>query len=338
MNKNRGVGIFSIGSYIPKKILTNFDLEKMIDTSDKWIFEKIGIKERHLAGSLEATSDLACKAAKQAMRMGNVKAPEIDLIIVATSTPDMFTPSTACIVQDKINAKKAACFDVNAACSGFNYALDIGVKYIQDGTFNTGLIICAETIASHATDWSDRDSCIYFGDGAGAVILRPSKPGKGIIGSYLMSDGSRGDAIRAFAIGSKYGITSETVRDKLHCVSINGKKVWRFAIKAFPEAVNGVLKKGKVAIEDIDFIISHQANINLIKYGMKKLGLPMSKTYTNIDRYGNTGGPSVAIALDEAVRLKKIKNNDLVVLVGFGSGLTWGANLIRWNGKEDFIR
>jgi 3-oxoacyl-[acyl-carrier-protein] synthase-3 len=338
MMKNRGVGIFSTGSYIPKKILTNFDLEKMVDTSDKWIFEKIGIKERHLADSSEATSDLACKAAKQAMQMGGVKTLEIDLIIVATCTPDMFSPSTACIVQSKLKAKNAVCFDINAACSGFNYALDIGVKYIQDGTFNAGLIICAETIASHGTDWSDRDSCIYFGDGAGAVILKPVSSNKGILVSYLLSDGSRGDAIGGYAVGSKYGITSETARDKLHCIKINGKKVWRFAIKAFPEAVNGVLKKGKVAIEDIDFIISHQANINLIKYGMKKLGLPMAKTYTNIDRYGNTGGPSVAIALDEAVRLKKIKKNDLVVLVGFGSGLTWGANLIRWNGKEDFIQ
>ncbi len=338
MNKKRGVGIFSTGSYIPKKILTNFDLEKMIDTSNKWIFEKIGIKERHLADSSEATSDLACKAAKKAMRMGCVGALEIDLIIVATCTPDMFTPSTACIVQSKLKAKNAVCFDINAACSGFNYALDVGSKYIQDMTFNTVLIICAETIASHGTNWADRDSCIYFGDGAGAAILKPVSSNEGILASYLFSDGTKGDAIRAFAAGSKYGITARTVRDRLHFVRIDGKKVWRFAVKAFPGAVNGVLKRGKMTIKDIDFLIAHQANINLIKYGMKKLGLPMAKTHINIDRYGNTGGPSVAIALDEAVRLKKIKNNDLVILVGFGSGLTWGANLIRWNEKKDFMR
>lgn len=333
----RKAGIFSTGSYVPEEVLTNFDLEKIINTTNEWIINKIGIRERRIADKTESTSDLAYKAAEKAMKCINIKPLDIDLIIVATSTPDMFTPSTACLVQDKLKAKRAICFDVNAACSGVNYALDIGTKYIENGSINTCLIICAETIASHGVNRLDRDSCIYFGDGAGAVILKPIKSkDKGILASYLASDGSGKDAIYGYAIG-KYGITPKIAEEKMHCVKINGKKVWDFAIKAFPDAVNKVLKKCKLNTEDIDFLISHQANLNLIRYCMKKIGLPMSKTYINIDKYGNTGGPSIAIALDEAVKSGKIKNNDLVVLVGFGSGFTWAANLIRWNEKKDFI-
>lgn len=323
------VGIVGTGFYVPEKVLTNSDLEKMVDTTDEWIYAHVGIKERRIAKDDECTSDLATYAAEKALRNANIKPSEIELIIIATQTPDMIIPSTACIVQEKLKAFNAAAMDLNVACPGFIYALCVGQKFIADGTYETVLVVGAET-NSRIVDWTDRTTCVYFADGAGAVVLRPVKKGWGILSSFLKADGRMKNVIKIPAGGSQLPASFETVEKRLHYVQMDGRKVWDFVINAFPEAVIKALDKCGLTTKDIDFLIAHQANVNLIKKGMETLRLPVEKTYVNIENYGNLSAASVPVALDEAVKLEKIKNGNIVVLVAFGTGLTWGAVVMKW--------
>lgn len=327
---SRAIGIVGTGSYLPEKVLTNFDLEKMVNTSDKWIYTKTGIRERRIAAEDEATSDMAVKAALAALHDAKLKPLDIDLIILATSSPDMIQPPTACIVQGRIGAYNAGAFDISAVCSGFVYALSIGADLMKgnDG-YKTILVIAAETY-SRILDWTDRKTCVFFGDGATAVVLKQVDSSYGVLGSYLKADGRGWDIIKLSTGGTRHPATHETINNKMHVFQMNGKKVWDFAIKSFPDAVIKGLKRCGLTLKDLDFLISHQANAVLIKTCLEKLGIPMEKTYLNVDKYGNTSGASAGIALDEAVRLGKIKNEDIVVIVGFGGGLTWGSVVLKW--------
>ena len=327
----RAIGIVGIGSYVPEKVLTNFDLEKMVTTSDEWIYTKTGIKERRIAAPEEATSDLAVKAATAALKNANIEATELDLIILATSSPDMIQPPTACMVQGRIGAYNAGAFDISAVCSGFVYALSVGADLMKGNhTYKTCLVIAAETY-SKILDWTDRKTCVYFGDGASAVVLREVNDSYGgILGSYLKADGRGWNIIKFPAGGTRYPATKETLDNNMHAFQMQGRKVWDFAIKSFPDAVLKGLQNCGLKLKDLDFIISHQANAVLIKTCLHELGIPLEKTYLNICKYGNTSGASAGIALDEAVKLGKIKNGDIVVIVGFGGGLTWGSVVLKW--------
>ena len=331
---SKSIGIIGTGSYVPEKVLTNFDLEKIVDTSDEWIYTKTGIKERRIADENEATSDLGTKAALHAIEDAGLEPSDIDLIILATSSPDMIQPPVACLVQNNIKAYNSAAFDLGAVCSGFTYALAIASDIMKgNDNYKNVLVVAAETY-SKILDWSDRTTCVYFGDGASAVVLSRVKSGFGILGSYLKADGRGWDVILFPAGGTRYPATYDTIKNKMHSFKMNGKKVWDFVIEAFPKATIEVLKRCNLTIDNIDFIISHQANAVLINACLDKLGIPLEKTYLNVHKYGNTSGASAGIALDEAVRLNKIKEGDIVIVVGFGGGLTYGSVVMRWGGKE----
>ena len=329
-SKNKFVRIIGTGSYLPEKVVTNFDMEKILDTTDDWIYTRVGIRERRIIDDEDTTSDLAARAAKKALEDANVDVLDIDLIIVATSSPDMIQPSTACVVQRKIGAWNAAAFDISAVCSGFVYALSIGADLLMSNSYKKALIIGAEAY-SRILDWSDRTSCVFFGDGAGAVVVSTDDKEKGILGSYLMADGRGYEIITMPAGGAKLPASYETVRNNQHAFRMDGKKIWDFVVDIFPKVVAKTLEKSGLTINDVDFIISHQANVNLIREGMKSIGLPMSKTHTTIEKYGNTSGASVSITLDDALKSGKINNGDTVILVAFGGGLTWGGIALRWN-------
>lgn len=325
----RSAGIAGTGFYVPDKILTNLDLEKIVDTTDEWIRTRTGIRERRIADVNEATSDLAVKAARKALEDARTCPQEIDLIIVATTSPDMLFPPTACFVQKNIGAEKSASFDVSAACSGFIYGLSIANAYIKNGDCGTVLLIGAEAI-SKIIDWQDRDTCVLFGDGAGAVVLRQSKYGSGILGNYLGADGSGTDLLKLPAGGSRLPASHETVRQRSHYIKMNGKQIYKFAIEAMTDAIIKVLEKTSLLPEDIDLFIPHQANVRIIESVAKNLNLPKEKVAVNVDRYGNTSAASIPIALCEAVKQGRIREGDIVVLAAFGAGLTWGVSVIRW--------
>lgn len=327
MNKN--AGIIGIGSYVPEKIITNADLEKTMDTSDEWIFERTGIRERRIAAPKEATSDLATIAARKALEDANLSATEIDLIIVATTTSDMFFPSTALLVQDNLKATNAVAFDISAACSGFIYALVIGSQFITSGLYGKILVIGAETL-SRITDNTDRNTGMLFGDGAGAVILSTTFDGSGILGVDLGSDGSGGELLKVPAGGSRSPASIETVDNRQHFINMNGNEVFKFAVKIMGETTIKALNNAKLLPSDLNYIVPHQANIRIIQSAAKRLGLPMEKVIVNVDKYGNTSSASVPLALDEAVKSGRIKSGDIVALVGFGGGLTWASSIIRW--------
>lgn len=329
-SENKFVRIIGTGSYLPEKVVTNFDLEKIVNTTDEWIYAKTGIRERRIIDGKDTTSDLAARAAKKALEDANVSVLDINLIIVATSSPDMIQPSTACVVQKKIGAWNAAAFDISAVCSGFVYALSIGADLLMSNSYKKALIIGAEAY-SRILDWSDRASCVFFGDGAGAVVISTDDKEKNILGSYLMADGRGYEVLTMPAGGAKLPASYRTVKNHQHAFHMDGKKIWDFVVDIFPKAVTKTLEKCGLTIDDVDFIISHQANINLIRKGMRRLGLPMTKTHISIEKYGNTSGASVPITLDAAVKLGKIKNGDTVVLVAFGGGLTWGGIILKWN-------
>lgn len=320
--------ISGTGSYLPEQVLTNHDLEKMVDTSDEWIVTRSGIKERRIAGSEEATSDLATKAALNACNNAGVPPSDIDLIIVSTVTPDMIFPSTACIVQKNIGAFNAASFDVEAACTGFIYGITIASQFIENGFYKNVLVIGADVL-SRITDWEDRSTCVLFGDGAGAVVLSSSNE-PGILSCYLASDGTGSKHLLCPAGGSRLPASHETVEKRLHYTNMDGNEVFKFAVKALPEAVKRVTEKCDIKLSDIDWLIPHQANIRIIESASKKLGIPDDKVVVTIDRYGNNSSASIPIAIDSYVRDKKIKNGDVLALVGFGSGLTWGSSVIKF--------
>jgi 3-oxoacyl-[acyl-carrier-protein] synthase-3 len=323
------VGILGIGSYVPEKIFTNKDIEKMMDTSDEWIVERTGIRERRIAAEGQATSDLATNAAQRALEDARISADELDLIIVATVTPDMAFPAVACLVQNNIKATKAAAFDITAVCSGFVYGLSIGSQFIKTGVYRKVLVIGAETL-SKITDWTDRNTGMIFGDGAGAVVLSETLPEYGILGINLGADGAGGDLLKIPAGGSRQPTSAETVAGRQHYIYMNGNEVYKFAIKVMGESANKALENANLTAADITYLVPHQANIRIIQAAAKRLGLPMEKVIVNVDKYGNTSAASIPLALDEAVKSGRIKNGDVLVLVGFGGGLTWAASVIKW--------
>ncbi len=323
----RMVGIKGIGSYVPPKILTNADLEKIVDTSDEWVFTRTGIRERHIADPDVATSDISFEAAKIALASAHLAPEDIELIIVATVTPDMFFPATACILQDKLGAKCPG-FDLSAGCSGFIYALSVGAQFVANRTYDNVLVVGAEVL-SKITDWQDRSTCVLFGDGASAVVLGPVERG-GFKSFVLGADGSGGKLLEIPAGGSRLPASCETVSQRLHYIKMNGREVFKFAVKIMGETALEAIEKAGLHPSDIDLFIPHQANIRIIESAAERLNLPMDKVFINLDRYGNTSSASVGIALNEALLLGKIKEGSKIVMVGFGAGLTWGACVLEW--------
>ena len=318
------------GSYTPEKILTNDDLAKMIDTTDEWIVSRTGIKNRHITKDNESTAFLATEAAKKAISRANLKPKDIDLIILATITPEMVFPSTASFVQLALQAENAWCFDLAAACSGFVYALSVANQFIKNGCYKNALVIGAETLTK-ITDWTDRASCILFGDGAGAVVLERSEDErKGIIYSTLHSDGNSWEALNCQAYGSRYPACKELKDPKKIYMQIKGREVYQQAIRRIVETVNHCLDHCGLTIDDVKMVISHQMNARIIESAVKRLNLPEEKVFVNISEYGNTSAASVPIAFDECIRQGKIKRGDIIILVAFGAGLTWGANIIEY--------
>ena len=329
----KAVGIIGLGTHVPEKILTNKDTEKIVETTDEWIMERTGIRARHIASDSEATSDLATQAALKALENAGVSADEIDLIILATATPDMFFPSTACLVQANIKAVNAAAFDLAAGCSGFVYGLTVGAQFIQTGLYKKVLVIGAETL-SKIMDFTDRNTCVLFGDGAGAAVLGEVKEGHGILGVHIGADGSGGDLLKMPAGGSRIPATAESVDQRLHYIHMNGNEVFKFAIKVMGEAAVKALDKAGITSDQVDCLIPHQANIRIIQSAAKRLKVPMDKVVVNVEHYGNTSAASIPMALEEALKIGKVKNGDVVVLVGFGAGLTWASCVMKWYGED----
>ncbi len=321
--------VLSTGSYVPEKVLTNFDLEKMVDTSDEWITERTGIKERRIASPEQATSDLAYEASIRALKNAGLSPNDIDLIIVATVTPDMLVPAAACLLQMKLGAKNAVAFDINGACTGFVYALSVAEKFIRTGVSKRALVIGAETL-SRFTDWTDRSICVLLADGAGAVILEGTKKNEGIQVVDIFSDGTMWDFIHMPAGGSKMPVDEKVLKERMNYIKMRGNETFKVAVKTLEEVVDTTLKKGGIKSSQLSLLVPHQANIRIIQAMAKRLDLSMDKVMVNIDRYGNTSAASIPIALDEANRMGKIKKGDYVMLAAFGAGLTWGAALIKW--------
>ncbi|OGC10425.1 3-oxoacyl-ACP synthase [candidate division WOR-1 bacterium RIFCSPHIGHO2_02_FULL_53_26] len=316
--------IIGTGSYLPPKVVTNDDLAKLVDTSDEWIRERTGIRERRVTDEKTATSDLAVEAAKAALTAAKVSPDEIDLIIVCTCTPDLLFPATACILQDKLGIKNAAAFDLSAACSGFNFGLAVGSSLIENGAYKKALLVGADTLTKYL-DWTDRGTCILFGDGAGAVVLSATAKEEGVLKNYLKAEGLLGKYLIMPGGGSRdpEGKGGRVIR-------MAGREVFKFAVRVLGVSVEEILAIAKLTPADIDLLIPHQANIRIIDHVAKKMGLSKEKVYVNLQKYGNTSAASIPIALDEALKEGRIKSGDLVVLAGFGAGLTYGANIIRW--------
>jgi 3-oxoacyl-[acyl-carrier-protein] synthase-3 len=327
--QGRTCSITGVGSYVPEKVLTNADLEKMVDTTDEWITTRTGIKERRISAKEEFTSDMAAKAAQRAMKMAGVTAAQIDLIIVATITPDMPFPATACFVQQKIGAKRAAAFDLEAACSGFIYGLEIGQQFIMSRTYDTVLVIGAEKLSA-ITDWQDRNTCVLFGDGAGAAVLQNRENSHGLLTAVMGADGSKANLLFMPGGGSRCPATKDSVDARQHFLHMSGKETFKNAVQAMCSAAQEVLRRCEVDIFRIKCVIPHQANRRIIDAVGERLGATPEQMFINVDRYGNTSAASVAIALDEAVTSGKIQRGDLILLVVFGAGLTWGAAVIEW--------
>ena len=323
------VGFIGLGAYVPPNEMSNEDWMEYVDTSDEWITTKTGMKKRRIASSDVCTSDLAVEACRQALDDAKLKPRDIDLIILATSSPDVPLSSTAGIIQDKLGCTDCAAFDINAVCAGWVHALDVGSRYVGTNDYRNVLVVGSE-IYSRILNWKDRATCVLFGDGAGAAVLSEVKEGKGIISSWLMSDGSGSSVIEIPAGGVRIPFDSDEFVEGAQYFHMDGRAVWNFAIDAFPQAVNESLRRAGKSIEDVDLVIPHQANINIIKTGMEKLGLGMEKTYTNLHKYGNTAGASVPIAMKEAMEKGLINDGDLVVTAAFGGGLAWGANVIQF--------
>ena len=327
--QTRSVHIVGTGSYVPDRVLTNADLEKMVDTTDEWIVTRTGIKERRIAPDYMCTSDMGAEAARRAMEQAGAREDEIDLIICATITPDMPFPSTACLIQQKLGAKRAAAFDVEAACSGFLYGLEIGQQFITSGTYNTVLVVGAEKLST-IVDWQDRQTCVLFGDGAGAAVLRSRGEDHGILTTCMGADGSQADILLMPAGGAKYPASKESVSAGMHHLKMAGKEVFKQAVIAMQTAAEEALRKCNLTIDDIKCVIPHQANVRILEALTARLGVPMEKVYVNLHRYGNVSAASVAIALDEAAREGRFQHGDLILLVVFGSGLTWASCVIQW--------
>jgi 3-oxoacyl-[acyl-carrier-protein] synthase-3 len=320
--------IIGTGSYVPEKVLSNADLERLVETNDEWIVTRTGIRERRIAAPEQNTSDLAAEAAKAAMLNAGVSPEELDMIIVATVTPDMFFPSTACFVQTKIGAKNAVCFDVSAACSGFLFALETARQFIASGARNTVLVIGAEKLST-IVDWSDRNTCVLFGDGAGAAILRHKPGARGILHTHMGSDGRQSDILYIPGGACRTPVTAENAELRLNTIKMNGKETYKQAVTAMMEAGNRVLEAGGVRAEELACIIPHQANARIVEGVRDSLGLPAEKVFMNLDRYGNTSSGSIPLALEEAWRTGRVGRGSTVVICGFGGGLAWGTAVWR---------
>jgi len=321
--------IKGIGSYLPKNVLTNVDLEQMVDTDNEWILTRTGIKERRIAEEGEATSDLAFKAATEAMDNAGVAPEEIDLIIVATTTPDFPFPSTAAVLQGRLGAVKAAAFDVQAVCTGFVYALSTADQFIRSGMYRKILVVGAEVL-SRIIDWKDRTTCILFGDGAGAVVLEAEEGERGILSTHLHADGNQYDLLYVPGGGSRDPISHELVDSRQQYIKMKGNEVFRVAVNALESTALEALEYNGMTGEDVDLLIPHQANIRILNATAKKLGLPPERVVITVDRHGNTSSASIPLALHEAVKNDRVKDESIILLDAFGGGFTWGSVLIRW--------
>ena len=323
------VGIIGLGSYVPPHEMSNEDWAEIVETSDEWITTKTGMKRRRIADKDTHTSDLAVEACKRALDDAGLTPDDIDLVILATSSPDVPLSSTAGIIQEKLGCSDCGAFDINAVCAGWVYALDVGSRFAGTPGYDKVLVVGSE-IYSRILNWQDRTTCVLFGDGAGAAVLTEVEDGKGILGSWLTSDGSGSGVIEIPAGGVRVPIPSDNFEEGMQYFHMDGRAVWNFAIEAFPQAVFSALERVGKSLDEVDLVIPHQANINIIKAGMEKLGLPMEKTFTNLHKYGNTAGASVPIAMREAMDEGLIVPGSLVVTAAFGGGLAWGANVIQF--------
>jgi len=329
----RQVSIAGTGFYMPEKVLTNKELEKTVDTTDEWIQTRTGIKERRISAEGQTTSDLGAKAALDALADAGLKPEDVDLIVTCTLSPDTIFPSTSCLIQKKIGAGRAACFDLESACSGFNYGLIFAESYIRTGMYDTVLLIGAEQF-SKILDWTDRNTCVLFGDGAGAVVLRPARSqDRGIIAHEIGADGNGAELLMMPGGGSRNPASLQTIENKMHYLKMNGKEIYKFATKTMVDIVQKVMLKAGMTENDITILVPHQANIRILQHVAERLGLAGDRVFINVHKYGNTSAASIPIALCEAVREKRIKDGDVVAFVSFGAGLTWGAAVMRWEGK-----
>lgn len=326
----RSVGIAGLGSYVPERILTNNELEQMIDTSDEWIRSRTGISTRHIVAENQSTSDLACEAAKAALEDAGLTPADIDLFIVATCTPDMLFPATSCILQEKLGIKGKPAFDLEAACSGFIYGMAAGAQFIATGLYENVLVVGAEAL-SRVVNWQDRNTCILFGDGAGAAVLKPVEKGKGIISFDMGADGVGADLLKVPAGAAAMPASDKTLADGMHYMFMNGNEVFKFAVRVMGETALKSLEKAGLSKDDLAYVVPHQANMRIVDAAMRRLNLPIEKAYINLDKYGNMSSASIPVALDELYRTNKLNNGDMLLLVGFGAGLTWGSLVLRWD-------
>jgi 3-oxoacyl-[acyl-carrier-protein] synthase III len=325
----RGATLTGTGMYVPDRVLTNRDLEHMVETSDEWIRERTGIRERRIAAPEQASSDLALIASQRALESAGLTAKDVDQIVLATTTPDRFLPSCACTLQAKLGATNAAAYDVFAACTGFVYGLGIARGMIGTGQANTVLVVGVETL-SRIVDYTDRNTCVLFGDGAGAAILRPCAPGEGILSISMGSDGALGDVLEVPAGGSGLPASAETVQARGHFIKMRGRELFKIAVRAMGDSVKKTLDETGLAVNDIDLLVPHQANQRIIDAVLERLGLPAERAIGNIEKYGNTSSASIPISLDEVAREGRLKPGDHVSMVAFGGGATWGATLVKW--------
>jgi 3-oxoacyl-[acyl-carrier-protein] synthase-3 len=325
----RGATITGTGMYVPERVLTNADLEQMVDTSDEWIFERTGIRERRIAAPDQASSDLAAAAARRALDMARLTASDVDHIIVATTTPDRYLPSCACTVQQKIGANNAAAYDMFAACTGFVYGLGLARALVGARVADTVMVIGVETL-SRIVDYTDRNTCVLFGDGAGAALIRPCAAGEGILAVDMHSDGELGDVLEIPAGGSREPASLVTIEGRQHFIRMHGKKLYPFAVRTMEDSLRKVMAAGGIDADDLDLVIPHQANQRIIDAVRERLGISESKVVSNIVRYGNTSSASIPISLDEVVRAGRLSPGDRLGFMAFGGGATWGASLMQW--------
>jgi 3-oxoacyl-[acyl-carrier-protein] synthase-3 len=321
--------ILGTGSYAPTRILTNADLEAMVATSDAWIQQRTGIRERHIAADGEVTSDMAVAAARRALEQSGTDAADLDAIIVATISADMPMPSCAVIVQAKLGARRAFAFDLSAACAGSLYGLTIADQFIRSGTARRILVIGTELL-SRLVDWEDRSSCILFGDAAGAMVVGPSENGNGLLSTHLHSDGDAADLLAIRGGGSLHPASEAVLENKLHKIAMRGREVYKFAVKVLPEALAEAFAANGVQAADIDHVVSHQANLRIVESVLERVGIPMEKCWVNLDRFGNTSSASLPLSLDEANRAGRLKRGDLIAMMAVGAGMAWGSALMRW--------
>lgn len=321
--------VIGTGSYLPEKVLTNFDLEKMVDTNNEWIVARTGIEQRRIAADNEYTSDLATKAAERALEMAGVSAEEIDLIVMGTITGDYPWPATACVVQNNLGAKNAYAYDLSAACSGFVYALSSAVDFLEVGRGKKALVIGAE-ILSRIIDWTDRNTCVLFGDGAGAVVLDLQEGESGVLSSHMHSDGSYLELLYQPGFGARHPVSSEAVNDKNHFLKMQGNEVFKVAVRSLAEVSLEAIEANNITVEDVGIFIPHQANRRILEATAKRVGLSEEQSFINVHKYGNTSGATIPIAMDEVNRQGLLKEGDLMLMAAFGGGFTWGSVLLRW--------